>query len=128
LVYLDSSALVKLVVAETESAALRRYLRTEPVRVSCALSRVEVIRAVRPHGVPALARARQLLRRLDLVQLDDELLDRAAALDARIVRSLDAIHLAAAQMLVSELTAVVTYDARMSAAAGLIGLPTIAPR
>jgi uncharacterized protein len=80
-VYLDSSALVKLVVAERESAALRRYLRGEPHRASCALARVEVVRAVRPHGAAAMTRARRLLRRLDLLQLDDELLDAAAALD-----------------------------------------------
>src|SRR5262249_40095112 len=57
-VYLDSSALVKLVVAERESTALRRSLRTEPRRASCALARVEVVRAVRPHGGAAITRAR----------------------------------------------------------------------
>lgn len=128
MVYLDSSAIVKLVVAERESAALRRYLRTEPDRASCALARVEVIRAVRPHGSRATTRARHLLRRLDLVQLDDELLDSAAALDGGVLRSLDAIHLAAAQVLLDELTAIVTYDERMTAAAGLLGLSVDAPR
>ena len=62
MVYLDSSALVKLVIAEPESQALRRYLRSEPQRASCALARVEVLRAVRSHGAKALARARQVLR------------------------------------------------------------------
>ena len=128
MVYLDSSALVKLVVAERESAGLRRYLRAEPRRASCALARVEVVRAVRPHGVAAITRARRLLRRLDLVQLDDELLDGAAALDGGVLRSLDAIHLAAALTLADELTAVVTYDERMTAAAGLVGLAVDAPR
>jgi predicted nucleic acid-binding protein len=126
-VYLDSSALVKLVVAERESAALRRYLRAEPRRASCALARVEVVRAVRPHGAAAMTRARRVLRRLDLIQLDDELLDNAAALDGGVLRSLDAIHLAAAQTLVDELTAVITYDERMMAAAGAIGLTVEAP-
>ena len=128
MVYLDSSVLVKLVVAEPESAALRRYLRAAPRRISCALARVEVVRAVRPHGAAATTRARRLLRRLDLVQLDDELLDSAAALDSVILRSLDAIHLAAAQTLADELTAVVTYDERMTTAAGVIGLTVEAPR
>jgi predicted nucleic acid-binding protein len=127
-VYLDSSALVKLVVAERESAALRRYVRAEPRRASCALARVEVLRAVRPHGATAMTRARRLLRRLDLVQLDDELLDSAAALDAAVRRSLDAIHLAAALTLADELTAVVTYDDRMATAAGVLGLTVEAPR
>jgi uncharacterized protein len=127
-VYLDSSALVKLVVAERESGALRRYLRSRPLRASCALARVEVLRAVRPHGGAAMKRARALVRRLDLVQLDDDLLDAAAALDAGVLRSLDAIHLAAAQVLGGDLTAVVTYDDRMTTAAGRLGLPTAAPR
>lgn len=128
MVYLDSSALVKLVVKEAESAALRTYLRAEPVRVSCALARVEVPRAVRPHGAKALTRARRLLRRLDLLQLDHELLDAAAALDGGVLRSLDAIHLAAALTLGDAVTAVVTYDDRMSTAAGTLGLTVTAPR
>lgn len=127
-VYLDSSALVKLVVAERESTALRRYLRREPLRASCALARVEVIRAVRPHGPRAATRARQVLRRLDLVRLDDDILDDAATLDHAVLRSLDAIHLAAARTLGEELTAVVTYDERMTKAAGLLGLVVEAPR
>jgi uncharacterized protein len=126
-VYLDSSALVKLVVAERESGALRRYLRGEPHRASCALARVEVVRAVRPHSAAAMTRARRLLRRLDLLQLDDELLDAAAALDGGILRSLDAIHLASVQTLGDEITAIVTYDDRMTAAAAMLGLPVAAP-
>jgi predicted nucleic acid-binding protein len=113
--YLDSSALVKLVIAEPESAA-------------CALARLEVVRAVRPHGAAAMTRARRLLRRLDLVRLDDELLDEAARLDAGVLHSLDAIHLAAAQALGDDLDAVITYDARMMAAADLVGLHVEAPR
>jgi len=127
-VYLDSSALVKLVVAEPESAALGRELRGEPDRVTCALARVEVVRAVRQHGAAAVTRARQLLRRLDVIQLDDELLDAAATLDAGALRSLDAIHLAAARALGDEVTSVVTYDQRMTAAAAAVGLAVRAPR
>jgi uncharacterized protein len=127
-VYLDSSALVKLVVAEPESPALRRYLGGEPERASCTLARLEVLRAVRSHGPAALARARRLLQRLNLVPIDDELLDAAAALDPRMLRSLDAIHVAAAQLLGDDLTAVVTYDRRMAAAAGLVDLTVTAPR
>ncbi len=126
-VYLDSSALVKLVVREVDSAALRRYLRRQTRRVSCALARVEVVRAVRPHGPEAVARARAVLQRIDLLQLDDSLLDAAAALDAVVLRSLDAIHLAAARELRGELSAIVTYDARMAKAAAALGLHVAAP-
>jgi predicted nucleic acid-binding protein len=128
MVYLDSSALVKLVIAERESSVLRRYLRREPQRASCTLARVEVLRAVRSHGAKATARARQVLRRLDLIQLDDELLDDAATLDGGVLRSLDAIHLAAARTLGDDLSAVVTYDERMTAAADVLGLVAEAPR
>ena len=128
MVYLDSSALVKLVIAEPESPALRRYLGGEPERASCALARVEVLRAVRGHGSAALTRARRLLQRLNLVQIDEELLDAAAALDPRVLRSLDAIHLAAAHLFAGELTALVTYDRRMTAAAALVDLTVAAPR
>lgn len=126
-VYLDSSALVKLVVAEAESAALADHLRGHPDRVSCALARVEVIRAVRGHGPPAVARARRLLDRISLVALDDILLDEAAALSSASLRSLDAIHLAAAQALGVSLAEVITYDNRMAEAAGDAGIAVIAP-
>jgi predicted nucleic acid-binding protein len=127
-VYLDSSALVKLVIAEPESFALRRYLADEPERASCALARVEILRAVRSHGPAAFTRARRLLQRLNLVQIDEELLDAAAALDPRVLRSLDAIHLAAAPLFGDELTAVVTYDRRMAEAAVLVDVVVAAPR
>lgn len=126
-VYLDSSALVKLVVFEAESKALARHLRGRPSRASCGLARVEVIRAVRAHGQPAIGRARQLLERISLLRLDDVLLDAAAALNGDNVRSLDAIHLAAAQALGGGLAEVITYDPRMADAAHLISLPVVAP-
>jgi predicted nucleic acid-binding protein len=126
-VYLDSSAIVKLVVRERESSALRRYLRTRQERVSCALARTEVLRAVRHLGPPAVARARRILRRLDLIRLDDSLLDAAGMLEPRILRSLDAVHLAAALLIVPELDAIVTYDRRQAEGASWLGLHVEAP-
>jgi predicted nucleic acid-binding protein len=126
-VYLDSSALVKLVVAEPESPALRRYLRRRPGRVSCALSRVEVVRAVRQHGREATARARLVLGRIRLLGIDDALLDAAAELQPGVVRSLDAIHLAAAHTFGASLEELVTYDARMARAAEITGTRCAAP-
>jgi len=126
-VYLDSSALVKLVVPEAESRALRAYLRREVTRLSCGLARTEVIRAVRPLGPATLATARQVLRRIDLIALDDALLDAAGMLEPLGLGSLDAIHLAAAQLVAHDLRAVVTYDRRMIEAAGLLGLTVATP-
>ena len=127
MIYLDSSALVKLVVREPESAALMRYVAQHSDRASCGLARTEVVRAVSAQGGRALARARKLLNRIDLVTLDDELLDEAGLLGTSVLRSLDAIHLAAARSLGQDLIAVVTYDGRMAAAAATLGLDVASP-
>ncbi len=108
-------------MAEAESDALRFLLRDWPTRVSCALARTEVPRAVRGQDPKAVLRARALLSRTHLLHLDDPLLGAAAALDPQVLRSLDAIHLAAAQSLGETLGAIVTYDQRMADAAKVLG-------
>ena len=126
-VYLDSSAIVKLVVREPETEALLAFLEPRPVRITSALARVEVVRAVRHHGRTATARATAILDALSQIALDDALLDSAAAINANQLRSLDAIHLASAQQLEGELDVLVTYDERMLAAARTLGLPVSLP-
>jgi predicted nucleic acid-binding protein len=129
--YLDSSALVKLVQREPESQALRQYLKQhrDDERVASELARVEVIRSVMAGGPTAVAHARRLLARLYLMALDRELLDRAATLaPSSLVRSLDAIHLASAELLGADLRALLTYDVRMTQVASSLGLPVEAPR
>lgn len=128
MVYLDSSALVKLVVAEPESTALRLYLIEHRERVSSALAHVEVGRAVRRKGASeaALRRAEQVLARIGLVAIDEPLLREAAALSPTGLRSLDAVHLATALSL-DGLDAVVTYDRRFDAAASEAGLAVESP-
>jgi predicted nucleic acid-binding protein len=129
--YLDSSAIVKLVQRETESDALRRFLRRhrDDRRVTSALARVEVVRAILDGGPAALAHARRQLARVDEITLDRDLLDTAAIIaPGERLRSLDAIHLASAQALAPDLRAVVTYDRRMAAAAHALGLTVNAPK
>lgn len=126
-VYLDSSAIVKLVVREPETEALLAFLEPWQIRVTSALARVEVVRAVRHHGRPATARAAALLDGLSLLALDDVLLDSAAAIDANQLRSLDAIHIASAQQLEAQLDALVSYDERMLTAARSLGVPVSRP-
>lgn len=126
-VYLDSSGLVKLVVSERESAALEHYLKAWPRRVTSALARVEVVRAVSLHGTLAIARARRLLEGVHLIQMDDWLLDDAAEIALPMLRSLDAIHLATARLVRGDLARIVTYDSRMAVAARAIGLTVDAP-
>ena len=125
--YLDSSAIVKLVVAEPESRALRAHLRRRRPLVSSALARTEVVRALLPAGAIAMSRGREVLRRLDLVRISDRVLDMAGTLEPAQVRSLDAIHLATAQLLGEDLSQVITYDDRMADAARSLGLKTTAP-
>lgn len=128
--YLDSSAVVKLVQREAESQALRRYLRPHrgEQRVSSALARVEVVRAVRAGGTDMVQLAHRQLGRLYLVPMHRDLLDEAAELGEGLLRSLDAIHLASAGRLGAELRALVTYDIRMRDAARGLGLPVASPR
>ncbi len=128
--YLDSSALVKLVQREAESYALRRYLQAHrsDVRVASELVRVEVVRSVLAGGPAAVSHARRQLARLYLVVIDRDVLDRAATIaPASLLRSLDAIHLATAELLSAELRAILTYDARMAGAAAALGLVVASP-
>lgn len=124
--YLDSSAAVKLVAAEPESGALRAWLRGR-VLISSALLRVEVIRAVRSDGAEAVERAVQLMRRFEFVRIGRLVLGRAALLEPLQLRTLDAIHLATAELLTRSRHAVVSYDERMLRAADNLGLRVASP-
>lgn len=126
--YLDSSAIVKLAVREPESLALRRYLRRRQPLVSSALARTEVLRALLPAGDEAVTRGRTVLQRIDLVRVNDRILNAAGVLRPPPLRSLDAIHLATAQELGDELSALVTYDDRMVDAAKHLGYRIVQPR
>jgi predicted nucleic acid-binding protein len=133
LFYLDASALVKLVRDESESAALRAYLKDADL-VSSELVLTEVPRAIRravAHD-PQLPldtltdRAADLFEAVALLPLDGPLLEAAGALPEPALRALDAIHIAAAIDL-GVIDAFVSYYERQSAAARLAGLRTAAP-
>lgn len=130
MIYLDSSALMKLVRAEEETAPLQAWLRTQaevPVATS-ELGRVEVLRAARRVGGDALTEAQAVIGDVDLVPLDQGVRDLACEIGERLLRTLDAIHLASAVFLRDELTAFVAYDHRLASAARAAGLPTTTPR
>lgn len=124
--YLDSSALVKLVIEERGSSALRGFLASGGRRTSCALARVEVMRTARPYGEESTARVRRVLAFVDMIQLDDPLLDLAAEIGPPLLRSLDAIHLAAAWRLRPNIE-IITYDHRLRKAATALGLAVASP-
>jgi predicted nucleic acid-binding protein len=130
ILYLDSSALVKLVIPEAESVALSGYMSDHAGdgRMTSALARTEVVRAIRAAtgSEAAVGRARTLLSSFAIVPVHVHLLDSAADLPGAL-RTLDAIHIASAHYVRPQLRALVTYDQRMAAAAEANGLPVVAP-
>jgi uncharacterized protein len=129
LIYLDSSALVKLAVTEPESAALADWLRdsSQLLRVSSPLARVEVPRAVWRADPGSLPQAYTIVRRLREIRMTEAVLTRAAGVRPNVLRTLDAIHVASAMSVRDNLTALVSYDKRILAAAQDAGLPTASP-
>jgi predicted nucleic acid-binding protein len=126
--YLDSSAIVKLVVQEPESAALRRYLRRRRPLISSALARAEVLRVLLQEGDSGIARGRAVLGRIVMIKVTDTILGAAGALMPSDLRSRDAILRASAQLIGSDLGQVVTYDQRMLAGAHQLALKATSPR
>ena len=125
--YLDTSALVKLVVAEPETRALEKWLRPRTAVVSSDLARTELLRAVRRAHPISMVRAREVLDAMALLTLSTRVCERAALLDPAVLRSLDAIHIAAALQLGDELEGVVTYDYRLAQGCAVHGIVTVAP-
>lgn len=125
--YLDSSALVKLIVTESETDSLVAHLADAGLMTSSSLAEVEVVRAVRKDGAELVADARRALEEIGLIALDERLLRAAADLADDALRTLDAIHVAAAQTLGDDLAELITYDRRMTDAARALGLPVVAP-
>lgn len=127
--YLDTSALVKLVARESESAALRKYLNQIPADTlfTAAITRTELVRAARRIDAALLTKVRDVLDSLDIIDMTMTVLDAAAILDPPSLRSLDAIHLAAAQRAGTELRSVVTYDVRLAEAAHSLAISVASP-
>jgi predicted nucleic acid-binding protein len=125
--YVDSSALVKLIVREAETDALRQYLGSAGSLTSSILATVEVSRAVARGAPESMAVMASVIEALAIVAFDARISARAAALAPASLRTLDAIHLATALELAGDVTAFVSYDDRLSAAAHDLGLPVVAP-
>ena len=125
--YLDSSAIVKLVVDEDCSQALESWLTSGVTAVTSLLARTEVLRAVRRCAPAIETQTRAVLAALNTARLRPEEYEVATILPPVEMRSLDALHLAAALTLRPELDGLVTYDARLAAAADTLGVTVIAP-
>ncbi len=124
--YVDTSAFVKLLVAEEHSDAFRLWLDGRRP-VSSDLLRTEARRAVLDEPAGVRRRCEELLRSVTSVRLRPAVLDRAGRLPVRRLRSLDAVHLAAAQELEDDLVGVVSYDLRQLDAAAALGIVTASP-
>lgn len=126
--YFDTSALVKLVVAEAETDGLRAWLAEAPRDpVAGDLVRTELMRAVRRVSPERAGRVRDVLDGVTLTAITSSICDVAGLLEPTVLRSLDAIHLACALDLGDELDGIVTYDDRLAEAATRLGMRVIAP-
>jgi predicted nucleic acid-binding protein len=124
--YLDTSALVKLVIEEKESEELRALIGDQEI-VSSQLARTELIRAVGRANESYLGATEDLIDDLVLLKVDRMLTLSAAWIRPWTLRSLDALHVASAQVLGGGLDAMVTYDVRMAEAGRRAGLPVASP-
>jgi predicted nucleic acid-binding protein len=124
--YLDTSAVTKFVRPEAETRPLRSWLARKGWILS-DLHRTELRRAAVRAGGRALARAERLLAESDVIRIDAEVFDRAGRLEPAGLRSLDALHLAAAMSLGPDLAGVVVYDERSRSAAVAVGIAVAAP-
>jgi uncharacterized protein len=129
MIYLDSSALVKLALAEPESGPLAQWLadRPEEPLVSSTLHRAEVPRAVWLAEPGALPRSYRVTRRIGKVALTPEVLEISTTVPPRSLSTMQAIHLASALALKRDLSAFVAYDERLVAAAKDAGLTVVSP-
>ena len=129
MIYIDTSALVKLLFDEPESPALTDWLtlKTAIPKVSSDLATIELLRTCQRIDDSLVEDARRLLNGVDLVPIDHVIVEQAAILAPRELRSLDAIHLASALSLNEDLTEFVAYDLRLCAAAAKAGLRVASP-
>lgn len=128
MIYLDTSAALKLVMPEPETEALEHWIaeRTGIPRVSSRLLRIEMSRAVTRNAPHRMSRANVILSAVALLSIDDAV-PTAEVIGDRSLRSLDAIHLATAQAMRTDLTAFVCYDDRLCTSAQALGLPVETP-
>lgn len=126
MIYVDTSALVKLVVLEAESDAVDRFL-TDADMVSSTLLIIEARRGTLRRAPAELPRLDLVLSRVEMIEMSPAVVEAASRLPDPLLRSLDAIHLATALQIRSDVEAVLTYDERFAAAASAHGLTVLGP-
>lgn len=130
MIYLDTSAFVKLVWREPESDALWSYIsaRPETGHISSRLLTLEARRAALRSQAGLLPRIDLALERVGLVDVSAAVMESASRIPTPELRSLDAIHLATALMLQQDVDVMITYDQRLAAATSASGVAVVAPR
>lgn len=119
---------MKLVVEEPETGALICWVAGQDQNLASSdLTRTELLRATRRAAPDRLVEARAVLDVLALLTLPTAVFERASSLSPDVLRSLDALHLAAAFELGDDLEGIVTYDERMAEAARANGIVVVAP-
>ena len=127
--YLDTSAAVKMLMVEEGSTALRRWLTPRAEQVfSSDLLRTELLRATRSTAPELMEQARTVLDSVTLLAISTDICERAAMLEPSVLRSLDALHLAAALELGDSLQGLITYDRVLAGSAQMLGVEVITPR
>lgn len=127
MIYVDSSALVKLVLPEAESSSMIEFAAKFDTLVTSAIGAIEFRRAVKRHYAQQLWAVERVLAEMTILELSHEVRRTAELLEPMILRTLDAIHLASALVIREELEAFVAYDERLLEAARLAGIPTASP-
>lgn len=129
MIYVDTSAAAKLVVPEAESPALSVFLaeRISIPLVSSALLYPELVRAVTRHRPEMAGRAVALVQRVMTVPLAHDIVISAATIGSPLLRTLDALHLATAATIATELDTFLTYDKCLAEAATRLRLNVVAP-
>lgn len=127
-VYFDTSALAKLVLNEPESSEMLRFVdQTADQPISSVISDVEMVRAVLQKEPSALDTALEVLAQLVLLPITDSIRLRAAYLAPTSLGTLDALHLATALEVQSDLRLIVSYDNRLIEASREAGLKVVSP-
>lgn len=128
MIYVDASAIMKLIVEEPESASLAQWMKNESASlITSIVSTIEVTRVCRRMAPNAMTDSVRMLAEFDIVPVTAVVVDLAASVQPAELRTLDAIHLATALSVRDELTAFVTYDKRLGKAAHAEKLRVAAP-
>ena len=119
MIYLDTTAIMKLIAHEPETPHLTDYLtaRTDTTWFTCSLTHAELLRATAHMPAEATDHAHHILDGLDTVAMTDRLITSATTLRPAPHRTLDALHIAAALTAQPHLHALVTYDPQLATAA-----------